>query len=131
MGAYAGLSISLFLGSIDVTASQFEAELSRQVSWRRADLTGFVPGIDSTNPTGRRADQDGQRRYVSASICQGVAIWYYRALLDKGALPALRGSVFSQPARLPVGLAIRARSSRPRHRQPRPGWSPRFGDHLN
>ena len=82
-------------------SQQFEAELVRQLA-AVPTLTGFVPGIDSTNPT-----VDELIRMITAARSRrlpGVAIWYYRALLDKGALPALRGSVFNQPARLPWGV---------------------------
>ena len=95
---------------------QFEAELNRQIA-AVSTLDGFVPGIDSTNPTVeelvRMVEIVRQRRLP------GVAIWYYRSLLNKGALAALRAGVFSERASLPWIVAGRALPPAS-NREPRP-----------
>lgn len=77
---------------------QFTAELDRQLPLVLNPST-LVPGIDSTNPT-----VDELVRMIEAVRHRGlpgVAIWYYRALRNKGALALLRQTVFDRPARLP------------------------------
>lgn len=101
-------------------SQQFEAELGRQIaqSVTIPSLVGFVPGIDSTNPTVEelvRMVGEVRRRNLP-----GMAIWYYRSLLDKGALAALRASVFSQPATLPWGIGVPRPLNRAAPSLPRP-----------
>lgn len=83
---------------------QFEAELNRQMAVVTS-LDGFVPGIDSTNPTVEELVR--MIEVVRSRQLPGVAIWYYRSLLNKGALATLRAGVFSERAELPWILAGR------------------------
>lgn len=112
-------------GSVDFIVPQiyrrdsqlFEAELERQIA-ATPDLKGFIPGIDSTNPSIEeliRMVLAVRRRGLS-----GMAIWYYRSLHDKGALTALGTSVFSQPAQLPWGVGRSRPLITSPPRQPRP-----------
>ena len=104
-------------------SQQFEAELSRQTAQIEQgasvpSLVGFVPGIDSTNPTVEelvRMVGEVRRRNLP-----GMAIWYYRSLLDKGALAVLRAAVFSQPAALPWGIGVPRPLNRAAPSLPRP-----------
>jgi uncharacterized lipoprotein YddW (UPF0748 family) len=84
---------------------QFEAELNRQLA-TVASLDGVVPGIDSTNPTVDELIR--MVEIVRSRRLPGVALWYYRSLLNKGALQALRQTVFSQKATLPTILPGRS-----------------------
>lgn len=95
---------------------QFEAELNRQLVLV-TDRQGFVPGIDSTNPT--VAELLRMIEIVRSRQLPGVAIWYYRSLLNKGALDALRQGLFSQRATLPMMLPERSLPlSPPRQHRP-------------
>ncbi len=79
-------------------AAAYEAELLRQLA-AAGSVATLTPGIDSTNPTVE--ELIGMIERTRAYGLLGMVIWYYRALLDKGALTRLRQTVFTRPARLP------------------------------
>ena len=93
-------------GALDFTVPQiyrrdaatYEAELQRQIA-AAGRTPSLVAGIDSTNPT--VDDLITMVQTTRAYGLPGTVIWYYRALLDKGALTRLRQTVFTAPARLP------------------------------
>lgn len=97
------------MGAVDFMVPQiyrrdsaaYETELVKQLAAvNRQDI--LVPGIDSTNPT-----VDELIKMVELSRDRklpGVVIWYYKGMLDKGALARLRETVFQRPARLPWTL---------------------------
>ena len=93
-------------GALDFTVPQiyrrdaatFEAELQRQIAAAGRTET-LVAGIDTTNPS--VDDLITMVRTTRGYGLPGTVIWYYRALLDKGALTRLRQTVFTAPARLP------------------------------
>jgi uncharacterized lipoprotein YddW (UPF0748 family) len=82
-------------------AASFEAELQRQIAAAGRTQT-LVAGIDSTNPTVDDLIMMVQK--ARAYGLPGTVIWYYRALLHKGALTRLRQTVFLAPARLPWAI---------------------------
>jgi uncharacterized lipoprotein YddW (UPF0748 family) len=82
-------------------AASFEAELQRQMG-AAGQTERLVAGIDSTNPS-----VDDLIKMVETTRAYGLpgaVLWYYRALLDKGALSRLRQTVFTAPARLPWAI---------------------------
>ncbi len=94
-------------GSMDFVSPQvyradvgsFERELDKQLEHMGGEGSRMAPGVDISNT-------NAETLVRSIEICRerklaGVVIWYYGALVQKGALVKLRETVFSEPAALP------------------------------
>ncbi len=80
-------------------AASFERELEIQLRHLGGEGARVAPGVDVTNT-------NAEILVRSIEVCRskgvaGVVIWYYGALVQKGALARLRETVFSEPAALP------------------------------
>jgi uncharacterized lipoprotein YddW (UPF0748 family) len=80
-------------------AASYAAALDEQIAAVGGDPSRMVAGLDVTNSS--TAALVGMIELTRRRGLRGVVVWYYRSLVQAGALPVLKAGVFARPAPLP------------------------------